>query len=102
MTGLVHAPYTPQTRAHISTGRRWKALSSLSKKVMSSLKELCAGLPVDPIPPPQEKRDVSVPHAPVRTAVLSDDERRVRITTFQVQHLHAWIYEALQVLSHFQ
>lgn len=69
---------------------------------MSSLKELCAGLPVDPIPPPQEKRDGSVPHAPVRTAVLSDDERRVRITTFQVQHLHAWIYEALQVLSHFQ
>ncbi len=43
---------------------------------MSSLKELCSGLPVDPLPP-RRPRDESVPHAPVRTPNLSDDERRV-------------------------
>ena len=45
--------------------------------MMASLKELCAGLPVDPIPPPQD-RDNSIPHAPVRTINLTDDEERVR------------------------
>ena len=43
---------------------------------MSSMKEICSGLPVDPLPSPRE-RDESVPHAPVRTLNLSDDERRV-------------------------
>ncbi|EDO46925.1 predicted protein [Nematostella vectensis] len=40
---------------------------------MSSLKDLCAGLPVDPIPEPRD-RDESVPHAPVRLTHLSEDE----------------------------
>lgn len=43
---------------------------------MASLKELCDGLPVDPLPAPRD-RDESVPHAPVRTVNLSADEWRV-------------------------
>lgn len=43
---------------------------------MSTLKEICSGLPVDPLPPPQE-RDVSVPHAPVRKTNLTHEEEKV-------------------------
>lgn len=44
---------------------------------MSSLKELCSGLPVQPLPPPQP-RDPSVPHAPVRNiSKLTVEERQV-------------------------
>ena len=43
---------------------------------MASLKEICSGLPVDPLPSPRD-RDHSVSHAPVRTVNLSLDERRV-------------------------
>ena len=43
---------------------------------MASLKELCDGLPIDPLPSPRD-RDNSVPHAPVRAVNLSADERRV-------------------------
>lgn len=43
---------------------------------MASLKEISAGLPVDPLPSPRD-RDDSVPHAPVRAVNLTDDERRV-------------------------
>ncbi|KAJ7359058.1 Urocanate hydratase [Desmophyllum pertusum] len=45
---------------------------------MASLKELCDGLPVDPLPSPRD-RDESVPHAPVRTVNLTDDERRLAL-----------------------
>ncbi|XP_020600446.1 urocanate hydratase-like isoform X1 [Orbicella faveolata] len=45
---------------------------------MASLKELCDGLPIDPLPSPRN-RDNSVPHAPVRTVNLSADERRLAL-----------------------
>ena len=43
---------------------------------MASLKDLCAGLPVEPLPPPRQ-RDNSVPHAPVRVTNLTPDEEKV-------------------------
>lgn len=45
---------------------------------MASLKDLCSGLQVDPLPPRRE-RDNSVPHAPVRTVNLTADERRLAL-----------------------
>ncbi|XP_060071022.1 urocanate hydratase-like [Ylistrum balloti] len=45
---------------------------------MSSLKEICEGLPLDPLPPRRE-RDESVPHAPVRTPDLSPEEQRLAL-----------------------
>ena len=44
---------------------------------MSSLKEICSGLPIDPIPRAPGQRDNSVPHAPVWTLNLSQDEELV-------------------------
>lgn len=43
---------------------------------MSSLKDICSGLPLDPMPPARE-RDDTVPHAPNRTHNLTDEEQRV-------------------------
>lgn len=43
---------------------------------MSSLKDICSGLPLDPLPPNQG-RDPSVPHAPVRAPNLTAEEERV-------------------------
>lgn len=43
---------------------------------MSSLKDVCSGLPLDPLPP-NRGRDPSVPHAPVRTPNLTAEEERV-------------------------
>ena len=43
---------------------------------MASLTEVCRGLPLDPLPPAQT-RDVSVPHAPVKTPNLTPDEKKV-------------------------
>ncbi|XP_064154534.1 urocanate hydratase isoform X1 [Anguilla rostrata] len=45
---------------------------------MSTLKELCAGLPLDPLPP-NRGRDPSVPHAPIRTPNLSQQEERLAL-----------------------
>ncbi|BFZ08472.1 hypothetical protein BsWGS_11511 [Bradybaena similaris] len=45
---------------------------------MSTLKELCSGIPLDPLPE-LRPRDESVPHAPVRTPDLSKDEERLAI-----------------------
>ncbi|XP_065829247.1 urocanate hydratase-like [Oscarella lobularis] len=42
---------------------------------MSSLKEICAGLPLHPIPQPRP-RDPTVPHAPVRTPKLTKEEEK--------------------------
>lgn len=47
---------------------------------MSSLKDVCSGLPLDPLPPNQG-RDPSVPHAPVRAPNLTAEEERVREAT---------------------
>ncbi|KAL1272623.1 hypothetical protein QQF64_028485 [Cirrhinus molitorella] len=46
--------------------------------VMSSLKEICAGLPLDPLPP-NRGRDPGVPHAPVRTPNLTPAEERLAL-----------------------
>lgn len=45
---------------------------------MSSLKDICSGLPLDPMPPARE-RDDSVPHAPNRTNNLTDEEQRIAL-----------------------
>ncbi|XP_060580142.1 urocanate hydratase-like [Ruditapes philippinarum] len=45
---------------------------------MSSLKDICEGIPVDPLPEPRE-RDEAVPHAPIRTPDLTRDERRLAL-----------------------
>ncbi|XP_030632912.1 urocanate hydratase [Chanos chanos] len=45
---------------------------------MSNLKELCGGLPLDPLPP-NRGRDPSVPHAPVRTPGLRPEEERLAL-----------------------
>ncbi len=51
-------------------------IASVNTEVMSSLKEICAGLPLDPLPP-NRGRDPSIPHAPVRTPNLTPAEERV-------------------------
>ncbi|XP_069563760.1 urocanate hydratase [Brachyistius frenatus] len=45
---------------------------------MSSLKEICSGLPLDPLPP-NRGRDPNVPHAPVRTPNLTAEEERLAL-----------------------
>ncbi|XP_013408281.1 urocanate hydratase [Lingula anatina] len=45
---------------------------------MGSLKEICDGLPVNP-PPRVRPRDETVPHAPVRTPNLTQDEQRLAL-----------------------
>ena len=50
--------------------------------IMSSLKEICSGLPVDPLPR-RRPRDDSIPHAPIRTPCLSTADQRVSI-----RHVH--------------
>lgn len=43
-----------------------------------SLKDLCGGIPLDPLPPRRD-RDENLPHAPVLTPNLSDQEERVSV-----------------------
>ncbi|XP_063048527.1 urocanate hydratase-like [Engraulis encrasicolus] len=45
---------------------------------MSNLKEICSGLPLDPLPP-NRGRDPSVPHAPVRTPNLNPEQQRLAL-----------------------
>ncbi|XP_016322607.1 urocanate hydratase isoform X1 [Sinocyclocheilus anshuiensis] len=45
---------------------------------MSSLKEICAGLPLDPLPP-NRGRDPSIPHALVRTPNFTPAEERLAL-----------------------
>uniref|UniRef100_A0A8C7FFK5 Urocanate hydratase n=1 Tax=Oncorhynchus kisutch TaxID=8019 RepID=A0A8C7FFK5_ONCKI len=45
---------------------------------MSNLKELCSGLPLDPMPS-NRGRDPSVPHAPARTPNLTPEEERLAL-----------------------
>ena len=78
---LVHAPDAPPT--HLRKNKFAHTLKMQNAGIidhsrikMASLKELCDGLPIDPLPSPRD-RDNSVPHAPVRTVNLSADERRV-------------------------
>ena len=50
-----------------------------------TLADLCGGLPLDPLPPPQSDRDPSVPHAPPRTPVLTQEEKKVCEICFPVK-----------------
>uniref|UniRef100_A0A3Q3XCT4 urocanate hydratase n=1 Tax=Mola mola TaxID=94237 RepID=A0A3Q3XCT4_MOLML len=45
---------------------------------MSSLKDLCSGLPLDPLPP-NRGRDPGMPHAPIRTPNLTAEEERLAL-----------------------
>ncbi|TMS19344.1 Urocanate hydratase [Larimichthys crocea] len=45
---------------------------------MSSLKDICSGLPLDPLPP-NRGRDPNVPHAPTRTPNLTSEEERLAL-----------------------
>uniref|UniRef100_A0A3P8YMV2 Urocanate hydratase n=2 Tax=Esox lucius TaxID=8010 RepID=A0A3P8YMV2_ESOLU len=45
---------------------------------MLNLKDLCSGLPLDPMPP-NRGRDPSMPHAPVRTPILTPEEERLAL-----------------------
>uniref|UniRef100_A0A8C4GTC0 Urocanate hydratase n=1 Tax=Dicentrarchus labrax TaxID=13489 RepID=A0A8C4GTC0_DICLA len=46
--------------------------------MMSSLKEICSGLPLDPLPS-NRGRDPDVPHAPIRTPNLTAEEKRLAL-----------------------
>uniref|UniRef100_A0AAY4C146 urocanate hydratase n=1 Tax=Denticeps clupeoides TaxID=299321 RepID=A0AAY4C146_9TELE len=62
-----------------------------SIREMSNLKELCSGLPLDPLPF-NHGRDPNVPHAPVRTPNLSPGEERLALRNalrYFPPHLHA-------------
>lgn len=73
---LTHLQHTStKLIAHIYEGQSAGIIDHRRTK-MASLKELCDGLPIDPLPSPRD-RDDSVPHAPARTVNLSADERRV-------------------------
>ena len=48
---------------------------------MSSLKEVCEGLPLNPLPP-RRPRDKNVAHAPVRTPSLTREEVRVGVILY--------------------
>ncbi|CAL4064538.1 unnamed protein product [Meganyctiphanes norvegica] len=44
----------------------------------SNLEELCAGLPVTPMPPPR-KRDSNIAHAPVRNHTLTKEQQKIAL-----------------------
>lgn len=56
---------------------------------MGSLKELCDGLPLDPLPQPRP-RDESVAHAPVRNTELNASETRVILHKQQYGCIHVF------------
>ncbi|KAL5013364.1 hypothetical protein ScPMuIL_007634 [Solemya velum] len=45
---------------------------------MASLKELCEGLPLDPLPP-RRTREPGIPHAPVRSHGLSEEQQQLAL-----------------------
>ncbi|XP_064488264.1 urocanate hydratase-like [Ornithodoros turicata] len=50
----------------------------MSNSISDTLKALCAGIPVSPLPS-KRKRDEKLPHAPVRSAPLSNEERQIAL-----------------------
>lgn len=63
---------------------------------MSTLKEICSGLPLDPMPRKVNQRDNSVPHAPIRTPDLSPEEELIALQNalrYFPQSLHAELAE---------
>uniref|UniRef100_A0AAY4C050 urocanate hydratase n=1 Tax=Denticeps clupeoides TaxID=299321 RepID=A0AAY4C050_9TELE len=70
---------------------------------MSNLKELCSGLPLDPLPF-NHGRDPNVPHAPVRTPNLSPGEERLALRNalrYFPPHLHATLAPEFSIQSKF-
>lgn len=69
----------------------WALYSSVWPHIlarMATLKEVCSGLPLDPLPPNQG-RDPSVPHAPTRTPNLTAVEERVsELFLLPISHIH--------------
>jgi len=49
---------------------------STDDDVKAALTRLCAGLPVNPLPPPRH-RDESLPHAPTRIHTLNAHQQKV-------------------------
>ncbi|MBN3301665.1 HUTU hydratase, partial [Amia calva] len=63
--------------------------------VMSTLMELCGGLPLNPLPP-NRGRDPSLPHAPIRTPDLSEQEEKLALRNalrYIPPHLHGALVE---------
>ena len=64
-------PETPKEKPAISLGQ-------VLCEIGNTVKDICKGLPVDPLPsPPPEKRDNSVLHAPNRARRLTPEEEEV-------------------------
>ena len=42
-----------------------------------TLRKICSGIPLNPLPPPKKSRNTNVPHAPDRNPSLTNDERKV-------------------------
>ncbi|KAF6026947.1 UROC1 [Bugula neritina] len=47
--------------------------------IKAQLVRLCSGIPLSPLPPRVEKRDESLPHAPVLTPVLSEQDCKLAV-----------------------
>lgn len=54
----------------------WSVCDRKTLNGMSSLKDICSGLPLNPLPP-NRGRDPNLPHAPMRTPNLTAEEERV-------------------------
>ena len=74
--GAVRARPLPETRAVIIVWRSRPFTPDYGDNAMESLRFLCSGLRLDPLPAVRP-RDPSVPHAPVRNPNLSREEKRV-------------------------
>ena len=66
---------------------------------MSTLKEVCSGLPVDPIPE-QRTRDPNVPHAPVRRPNLCARDQKVSFRLLVLDCI-AMVYSCYGVVVRF-
>ncbi|KAL0978342.1 hypothetical protein UPYG_G00169290 [Umbra pygmaea] len=71
---------------------------------MSNLKDLCSGLPLNPLPPNQG-RDPDVPHAPIRTPNLTREEERLAVRNalryFPLSHHNTLASEFAQELRQY-
>ena len=54
--------------------------SDEDRAMREALERLCAGLPVNPLPPPRH-RDETLPHAPTRPTTLDHQQRKVPLYT---------------------
>ena len=49
--------------------------------------KLCAGLPLNPLPPAKKSRNTDVPHAPDREPLLTNEERKVLFPLYPITHI---------------